>query len=98
MRFVGALLLVTTVAFDASAQPRPRAPKTPAPLASTPTNLRAHVGADQVTRLFHGDADERLRGVERAAAIGTPETIALLADAVERDRAAQLRPDPRALL
>ena len=101
MRAVGALLLVTavtTLALDAGAQPRPRGPKAPAPTVSTPTNLRAHVGADQVTRLLHGDADDRLRGIERAAAIGTPETIALLADAVERDRSQQLKADPRALL
>ena len=89
--------LVTGVA-SAQPQPRPRGPRTPASTASTPTNLRAHVGTDPVTRLLHGDADERLRGIERAAAIGSPETIALLADAVERDRAQQLRADPRALL
>lgn len=92
------LLFVTSVTALAGAQPRPRAPKTPAPTGTALTNLRAHVGSEQVTRLLHGDADERLRGIERAAAIGTPEAIALLADAVEHDRAQQLRADPRALL
>ncbi len=75
---------------------RPVAPTAP-PIATTPTNLRAHVGTDHVSRLLRSaDPDERIRGIERASSIGTPEAIALLVDALERGP--QLKADTRALL
>ncbi len=61
------------------------------------TDLRAHFGADLATRLVHSsDADQRLRGLERAAATGTSEGINLLVRALDASGAA--RSDSRALL
>lgn len=97
----GLLGVVLPVAAHAqpSASPVVRRPTAASPpIASLPTNLRSRIGVEPVTRLLHGDADDRLRGVERALAIGTPESIGLLADAIEHERAAALRSDPRALL
>jgi cellulose synthase operon protein C len=93
----------TTVAI---AQPRPRPAPTPvksAPATSSPTNLRAHVGTDHASRLIRGDAEDRIRGIERAAAIGTPEAVALLVEALERSGspradAVDIKSDTRALL
>lgn len=89
----------------AVAQPRPHRPpivvKAP-PTATGPTNLRAHVGTDHAARLIRGDADDRIRGIERAAAIGTPEAIALLVESLERSGpradALDLKSDTRAVL
>jgi hypothetical protein len=98
-------LAATTCALGASAQPRTstRRPTTPAPLAppapttTVPTNVRAHVGADYVSRLLRStDPDERIRGIQRAAAIGSAETIALLVQATESSPA--VRSDSRALI
>jgi cellulose synthase operon protein C len=103
----GLLLLSIIVGMGASsmvadAQPIPKKrPPTPisVPTASGPTNLRAHVGTDHAARLIRGDADDRIRGIERAAAIGTPEAVALLVESLERsDRATQIKSDTRALL
>jgi HEAT repeat protein len=62
--------------------------------------LREHVGVDVAMRLLRSsDADERLRGVQRAAQIGSTQGLALLVAAVEETSpmgAARL--DPRALL
>lgn len=46
--------------------------------------LRARFGLDMATRLLRrGEADERLRGLERAAGMHTPEAMALLVRAAE---------------
>lgn len=99
----GALVFAaaTACALGASAQPG-RHPSTPplppaAPAASMPTNVRAHVGTDYAARLLRStDPDERIRGIQRAAAIGTPETVALLVQATESSPA--VRSDSRALI
>jgi HEAT repeat protein len=58
-------------------------------------NVRAHVGTDYAARLLRSaDPDERLRGIQRAATIGTPETVALLVQAAE----SPARPDSRSLI
>jgi HEAT repeat protein len=47
--------------------------------ADAPPSLRSRVGIEVAARLMRsGDPDERLRGIERAAAIGTPESLTLL--------------------
>jgi hypothetical protein len=59
--------------------------------------VRAHVGTEYVARLLRStDADERIRGIQRAASIGTPETVALLVQATESSPA--VRSDSRALV
>ena len=98
-------LAATTFALAASAQPR-TSPKRPSPLptvsptaptATVPGNLRAHVGTEYVSRLLRStDPDERIRGIQRAAAIGSAETIALLVQATESSPA--VRSDSRALI
>jgi HEAT repeat protein len=98
-------LAATTFALAASAQPRtsPRRPSPlptvapPAPTTTVPGNLRAHVGTEYVSRLLRStDPDERIRGIQRAAAIGSAETIALLVQATESSPA--VRSDSRALI
>lgn len=109
-----ALLGVMSIAAVAHAQPgRPiTKPKPPAvsgtnaaPGPTGPTNLRAHVGIEHATRLLRSsDPDERIRGIERAASLGTPEAIALLVDLASRgsqeksDPVGRRSPDTRALL
>lgn len=86
-------------AIAASAQParRPTAAPLPAPTASMPTNVRAHVGTEYAARLLRStDPDERIRGIQRAATIGSPETVALLVQATEASPA--VRSDSRALI
>jgi HEAT repeat protein len=61
-------------------------------------SLREHFGVDLVERLLRSsDPDERLRGLERAASLGTQDCISLLVHAV-RDPLGAGRFDPRALL
>ncbi|HVH47849.1 MAG TPA: hypothetical protein VM925_36190, partial [Labilithrix sp.] len=103
MRVVGLRLalsvVITTFALVSEAAPAPKRGPTspPAPAGVGPTNLRAHVGTDQAARLLRSvDPDERIRGIQRAASIGTPEAIALLADSLERSK--ELKTDSRALL
>jgi len=101
-----ALVFVAATGFAlvASAQPSPpsrRPPPAPAssaaPLATVPTNVRAHVGTDYAARLLRSsDPDERIRGIQRAASIGTAETVALLVQATESSPA--VRSDSRALI
>ncbi len=70
------------------------------PLGTT-RELRAHFGADMAARLVHSsDANERLRGLERAADIGTPQALALLGAALDAQSGAvgAARLDPRALV
>jgi HEAT repeat protein len=58
--------------------------------------LRAHFGLDLAARLLRSsDPDVRLRGVERAAAMHTPEALALLVREIE---GGAIHQDPRALL
>ncbi len=93
----------TACAVMASAQPG-RRPTTPLPpvssatlAASLPGNVRAHVGTDYAARLLRStDPDERIRGIQRAAAIGSAETIALLVQATESSPA--VRSDSRAII
>ena len=79
-----------------------RRPTTPppsptAPAASVPTNIRAHVGMEYAARLLKStDPEERIRGIQRAAAIGSAETVALLVQATESSPA--VRSDSRALI
>jgi len=101
MRWLRALAIVATmssfaVASGAQPAPKPRTPG-PAPVHGEPTNLRAHVGSDHAARLIRSaDPDERIRGIQRAAAIGSPEAIALLVESLERSP--QIKSDTRALL
>jgi HEAT repeat protein len=92
----------TTFALAASGQPT-RRPSTlppvapPPPMATVPTNVRAHIGTEYVSRLLRStDPDERIRGIQRAAAIGSAETIALLVQATESSPT--VRSDSRALI
>jgi hypothetical protein len=110
---LGAAIAIT---WRASAQPQPRprandvsaARATPTAL-SGPGSLLGHFGTDSAIRLMRSaDADERLRGLERAAAIRTPGGLALLERAARPLGAAGVDPrlpdegiarrDPRALL
>ncbi len=80
----------------------------PSPPAA-PGSLLGRLGTDAAARLMRsGDPAERLRGVERAAATHTPESLALLERAAGTDASQSLdlnlpaegiaRTDPRALL
>jgi HEAT repeat protein len=61
-------------------------------------SLRDHFGADLATRLLQSsDPDDRLRGLERAASLGTAEGVSLLVHA-DRDPLGTGRFDARALL
>jgi len=83
---------------------------TPAPVApSASPGLRAHFGLDAATRLLRStDPAERLRGIERAASLHTPEALALLERAASPTTPGGFDPraptegvarkDPRALL
>ncbi len=92
----------TACATLAFAQPGPpRRPTTLPPIAppvvTVPTNVRARVGTDYVSRLLRStDPEERIRGIQRAATIGSAETIALLVQATESSPA--VRSDSRALI
>jgi HEAT repeat protein len=93
--FLATLLFATS----AGAQGSTRIPRVAPPTAPSngPTNLRSHVGTDHAARLLRSpDPDERLRGVERAASIGSAESLALLVESLERSQ--QLKGDTRALL
>ncbi len=70
---------------------------TPADAPAAPTNLRALRGAEAAGRLLRSsDPDERLRGIDRAAAIGSTEAVALLVQATEPS--STVRTDSRALV
>ncbi len=92
----------TACATLAFAQPSPRRPAplpvpTAAPAATVPMNVRAHVGTDYAARLLRStDPEERIRGIQRAATIGSAESIALLVQATESSPA--VRSDSRALI
>jgi HEAT repeat protein len=93
-------------AASALAQPRPTPPRAhrPSPSGSSvnePTQpgneLRAHFGADVAQRLVKShDPNERLRGLARAGATNTPESMLLLIHAAEPTGVA--RSDARAMI
>jgi HEAT repeat protein len=75
-------------------------PPPPPPAAELPASrsLREHFGVDLASRLIRSkEPDERLRGLERAAAIGTPEAVSLLIHAA-KDLERPLGPDTRVWL
>ena len=90
-RAVAAAIALASMATRAQAMPvhpPPRPAPAPAPTtakrvttgAPSPTDLRARFGVERADALVHeGSAEELLRGVERAAAIGTTDAIALVA-------------------
>jgi len=96
----------TTVAFALSAPAPARAASAPG---TDAPGLRSRFGLDVAARLMRSaDADERVRGIDRASAIHTPEALALLVRAAgptltcgpEARQAVDgvARCDPRALL
>ncbi len=89
--------LTLTCAASADQAPSTARRRAPAPSAA-PTNLRARVGTEHAARLIRGDAEDRLRGIERAAAIGTPEAVNVLVEALEREPGPRIKADTRALL
>lgn len=89
---LGLALACLTAATEGHAQGRRGAEP-----AAGPTNVRALVGAEAASRLVKSaDPDERLRGIERAAAVGSAEAVALLVQAAEPS--SPVRTDGRALL
>jgi HEAT repeat protein len=76
--------------------PRPVAPP-PVPTSNAsddPKDLRQRFGAEKAARLLRSmEPDDRLRGVERASALGTPEALALLVQ--EADPQVLARSDAR---
>ncbi len=69
----------------------------PPVMGDAPSNLRGRFGIDVADRLMHGESDDRIRGIRRAAAMGTPEAISLLANG-PIDPMTIGRTDSRALL
>ncbi len=111
----GAASCLLPVARAQSVRTRQPAATVQAPSAATPAasgtipGLRAHFGLDAAVRLMRSaDPDERLRGLERAATIHTPEALALLERAASAAAPGGFDPraptegvarrDPRALL
>jgi HEAT repeat protein len=78
---------------------RETTPLPPPPPAITPSlGLRDHFGVDLASRLLRSpDTSDVLRGLERAAAIGSPEAISLILHAA-KERERPFGPDTRALL
>ena len=106
-----AILSIALFGTMARAQPRPPAPDQPASerAAPEPSGLRTRFGAAAAARMMRSsDADERRRGVERAAAAHTLDALALLQRAAGPGAPAPGEPhasvdgvarsDPRALL
>jgi HEAT repeat protein len=94
-------LVVFFVAGVAAAQPGRRPTPAPAPAptppASTPGNVRAHVGPEYAARLLRSAVpEERLRGIQRLSSIGTPEAVALLVSTAEVNQT--VRSDSRGLV
>jgi hypothetical protein len=87
----------SAAAVTAWAQPGRREATPPGATASAPFNVRGRVGTEVAARLLRSSApDERIRGIQRAASIGTPEAVALLVQVTESSPA--VRSDPRALI
>jgi hypothetical protein len=113
---IAALALAVAVPEEASAQQRApgRPASAPARVSAAgsgrgSTELRSRFGTDIAARLMRSaDAEERLRGIERASAIHTPEALALLQRAAAASISGAIDPrmpldgvaraDPRALL
>lgn len=99
-----ALVFVTVVAYAEASHAQSRSTPTNSERSSSgnglPTNLRSRVGIDYAARLLRStDPDERLRGIQRAASVGTPEAVALLAQLAEgSSTTGTMRGDPRALI
>ncbi len=100
-----AFAAVTAVALAAHAQPFFRRPTPPAPAPSAtaapastlPKNVRAHVGTEYAQHLIRSmDPEDRIRGIQRLAAIGSPEAVAMLVQVMESNQSA--RADSRALV
>jgi HEAT repeat protein len=68
------------------------------PLGGPRDRFSVHFGVDAAALLLHStDPDERLRGIERAASIGTPEAVSLLIHAAREPLRPEAR-DTRALI
>ena len=106
-----ALLLARSVGAAASPTPGGASAQEAAPTAnsSTTAGLRAHVGLGVASRLMRSaEPADRLRGIERAASIRTPEALSLLIRVAQGGDPSSLDPrqpaegtartDPRALL
>ena len=94
-----AAFVFASAVVPAAAQPtlrRAEIPPLPRPSASdNDGDLLAHFGVEKARRLLRSqDPDERLRGIERAAGLGTPEALALLVE--QLDLSAATRTDARA--
>ncbi len=96
-----------TVAAPVAAQPGPFfGPQLTAPppaeiriRVSSPAHasLRSRFGVDMADHLLHSaDADDRLRGIRRAAAVGSPEAVSLMVQAAGPGGPGRV--DPRALI
>ncbi len=111
MRRLAVVLGSLTISASALGQPGPSRrpfpvqPQTPTATATAQatspsevtTDLRARFGADVAARLLRSaDADERLRGIARAAATESPEGMALLVQAADSTGVA--RGDARAMI
>lgn len=97
MKRAATFALVTTFALVASAQPSSKASLVHPAAPKVPTNVRSHVGTEHATRLVRSaDPEERIRGIQRAASIGTPEALSLLLDSLEQNP--QIKADTRALV
>ncbi len=99
MRAATALVFAAAIASAAlaSAQTRTSKSTSGASSSSAKANVRSLVGSDYAARLLRdADPDERIRGIQRATSIGTPESIALLTQAMESN--SSLRSDARALV
>ncbi len=67
------------------------------PVAPASTDLRGRFGVEKAIRLIRSiEPDDKLRGLARAAAVGTPEALALLVQSLEPQGAA--RSDARATI
>lgn len=93
MRACAAVVFLTLVTRAGGASAEPAQGEAPA----LPTNIRARVGVEIAARLLRdANPDERIRGIQRAVSIGTPEAVALLSQAM--DSSPLLRSDARALI
>jgi len=86
-----AVLVAMACASSAGAQPGPkRPPRPPPPQPSTTSSsngstlVRSHVGTDYAIHLIRSnDLDDRIRGIQRFAAIGTSDAITQLVQQIE---------------
>jgi hypothetical protein len=108
-RAAGIVTLTAALALAAHARGQARAPATAPVALSSPDSLLGHFGTEAAARLMRsGEADDRLRGIARAASVRTTEALALLERAARARSGEALDPrmppdgvaraDPRALL